>query len=98
MTYFARIDHGLERRQYWNGTTLASFATAQPEGSVLNVLRPHLDHVTAPLAGEQQQRKSENRLRAKPLVLNELSNLINRPDMEAISLDRVIFDQLRGFS
>ena len=45
----------------WNGHRGAGLALAHRQEAALDMLAPHADDVAAPLAGVQQERKSEPR-------------------------------------
>lgn len=62
------------------------------------MLRPHLDHVTAPLPSEQQEGERKNCFRAQAMALNEPGDLVDRPDVESFRLDRVYLTSLAGLS
>src|SRR5262245_44835016 len=62
------------------------------ERAVADVLAAHAYHVGAPLRGIEQQREREARLRADGMIRLELRDLVFRPRVESVALDRALLD------
>src|SRR5213080_249494 len=75
--------------------TAFSFALVNSEHPVKDVQPSHLDHVAAALAGVEEQRECEPRLRANRMPLLEASDMILRPCLIAGGLGLLAGDAER---
>ena len=68
---------------------------ADEQDSVADMLRPHADDITAPLAGIEQQRHRQSGARADRMRRLELGDLGFGPGMDPPAFDLAAFDAFR---
>src|SRR5262249_15260692 len=87
------VKHCLQVRMHRNPHRLAGlllFHHMQP--AVLEVLAAHANHIGTALPGVEQQCEREARLRADRMMRLELLDLIFRPRVESVALDKCELD------
>ena len=87
-----RAQFRMNRKQKLNTGLALLDVQGWPVVCLADVLPPHADHIAAPLCGVEQQCEREARLGADRMMCLELRDLVFRPRVESVALDRALFD------